>query len=179
MRLAVAIAAATLALVAAAAAAPTGDEPPPTRDCRSRGDPSNGVPPRFVREGDVVVGPVSFAGLALAAARTALERGEDGRYFRKTAAKVFWGSPVTVTVAEQHRAALALGYARANRLTATIRFEPCPPGTLMFGRNGRLRRVTVFPGGLSFTTPGCYELEVRVDRGRTYRRTISLGAGSC
>jgi len=49
----------------------------------------------------------------------------------------------------------------------------------MFGGNGRLRRVTAFPGGFSFARRGCYELEVRVDRGRTYRRTISLGGGRC
>jgi hypothetical protein len=75
--------------------------------------------------------------------------------------------------------ALALDYARSGVHTYAIRFESCPPGTRMYGSDGRLRRVTVFPGGLSFSRRGCYELEVRVDRGRTYRRTISLGAGSC
>ena len=177
MRLVAAVAAVGLALVAAAAAAPAGDESIPTRDCRSRGDPSNGVPARFIGANDVVVGPVSFAGLAYAASAARLDRGEDGRYFRKTAAKVLWGAPVTVTVAVGSRAALALRYTRD--LTHAVRFEPCPPGTLMFGRNGRLIRVTGFPGGLSFTRRGCYELEVKVERGRTFRRTISLGAGVC
>jgi hypothetical protein len=178
MRLA-AVAAMGLALVAAAGAAPVGDEPAPTRDCRSRGDPSNGAPVRFANPADVVIGPVSLAGLREAASVTRLDRGEDGRYFRKTAAKVLWGRAVTLTVSERSRSTLALVYARLNALTSSVRFVPCPPGTPMFGGNGRLRRVTAFPGGLSFTRRGCYELEVRVERGRTYRRTISLGAGSC
>ena len=80
-------------------------------------------------------------------------------------------------VDERGRAALALRYTRD--LTDAVRFEPCPPGTLMFGRNGRLRRVTGFPGGFSFARRGCYEIEVRVERGRTFRRTISLGGGGC
>jgi hypothetical protein len=151
----------------------------PTRDCASRGDPSDGSAIRFVRSGDVVVGPVSFAGLAPAASATQLDRGPDGRLMRKVAAKVLWGRAVTVSVAPSSRPALALDYARSNRHTEAIRFEPCPPGTPMYGSDGRLRRVTVFPGGFSFSRRGCYELEVHVDRGRTYRRTISLGAGAC
>ena len=98
---------------------------------------------------------------------------------RKTGAKVLWGKPVTVTVAPASQAALALQYARPNLLTTSIRFEPCRPGTPMFGGVGKLQRVTTFPGGLSFTRRGCYALEVHVESGRTYRRTISLGAGRC
>jgi hypothetical protein len=166
------------ALAAAAAAAPTGgDEPVPTRDCRSRGDPSNGVPQRFVRADDIVIGPVSLAGARLVASTVRLDRGEDGRFFAKVAAKVLWGRPVTVAVAEESRPALALRYTRD--LTPAVRLVPCPPGTVMFGGNGRLRRVTMFPGGVSFTRRGCYELEVRAERGQTYRGTISLGAGRC
>jgi hypothetical protein len=149
----------------------------PTRDCRSRGDPSNGVPPAFARAGDVVIGPVSLAGARNLAAAVRLERGDDGRFFAKIAAKVLWGRPVTIGVAEASRPALALRFTR--ELEPAVRFVPCPPGTRTFGGNGRLRRVTAFPGGVSFTRRGCFELEVRVERGRTYRRTISLGAGVC
>jgi hypothetical protein len=167
-------------LLAAAAAASPAEDPLPTRDCATRGDPSDGTAVRFAHSGDVVVGPVSFAGLALAAPRTTrLDRGPDGRLMRKVAAKVLWGRPVAVNVSPSSRAALALDYARSNLHTFSIRFEPCPPGTPMFGGVGRLRRVTVFPGGFSFLRRGCYELEVRVERGRAYRRTISLGAGAC
>jgi hypothetical protein len=178
MRSAVAVAAACLALVAAAAAARGQDGPVPTRDCRSRGDPSNGQAVRFANPADVVVGPMSFASLAAASSRTAVYRREDGTWFRKAGVKVLWGRPVTLTVAERHRASLRLEYVR-EPLPSSVRFEPCPPGTPMFGGNGTLRRVTMFPGGFSFVRPGCYELEVRVERGRTYRRTISLGAGRC
>ena len=174
MRLA---AAAVLAALAATAAPATAEEIP-TRDCGTRGDPSDGVAVRFARPGDVVIGPIAFSGLTAAATTTRLDRGPDGRYMRKTAAKVLWGRPVTVTVAPSSRSGLALLYAHRNLLTSSIRFEPCPPGTRMFG-GGRLKRVTGFPGGLSFTRLGCYDLEVRIDGGRTFRRTVSLGAGRC
>ena len=177
MRLVAAVAAVGLALVAAAAAAPE-DEPIPVRDCRSRGDPSNGQLVRFANPADVVVGPLSFASLRAASSPTAVYRRDDGTWFRKAGVKVLWGRPVTLTVAERHRASLRLEFARGP-LTSSVRFVPCPPGTPMFGGNGTLRRVTMFPGGFSFTRRGCYELEVRVERGRTYRRTISLGGGSC
>jgi hypothetical protein len=166
--------------LAAAAAVVRAEEPLPTRDCATRGDPSDGTAVRFASSGDVVVGPVSFAGLGLAAPRTTrLDRGPDGRFMRKVAAKVLWGRPVTVTVLPSSRAALALDYAQSHLHTSAIRFEACPPGTRMYGSDGRLRRVTVFPGGFSFLRRGCYELEVRVERGRTYRAPISLGAGEC
>jgi hypothetical protein len=176
MRLA--LAAALVAAVAVAGAAAAQDPEIPTRDCGSRGDPSDGSAIRFARAGDIVVGPVSFAGLAGAASATRLDRGPDGRFGRKVAAKVLWGRAVTVSVVPADRARLALMYSRSNLLTDSIRFEPCPPGTRMFGGNGRLRRVTVFPGGFSFTARGCYALEVTAGS-RAYRRTISLGAGRC
>jgi hypothetical protein len=49
----------------------------------------------------------------------------------------------------------------------------------MYRSGGRLRRVTGFPGGFVVARPGCYDLEARVERGRTFRRTVSFGAGSC
>ena len=175
MRLLAAIVLVGSAMAATAVAA---QEPVPVRDCASRGDPSDGSAIPFVRSGDVVVGPVSFAGLA-AAASAPLDRGPDGLFMRKVAAKVLWGRAVTVSVSPASRPALKLDYARSNRHTYAIRLEPCPPGTRMYGSDGRLRRVTVFPGGFSFSRRGCYELEVRVERGRIYRRTISLSSGRC
>jgi hypothetical protein len=178
MRLVAAVAAVGLALVAAAAAALVAEEPVPTRDCRSRGDPSNGQLVRFANSADIVIGPLSFASLGAARAPTAVYRREDDTWFRKAGVKVLWGRPVTLTVTERHRAVLRLEFSRGP-LTSAVRFEPCPPGTPMFGGSGRLRRVTLFPGGFSFIRRGCYELEVHVERGRTYRRTISFGAGRC
>ena len=167
-----------VAAVAVAGAAAAEDPEIPTRDCRSRGDASDGSAVRFVAPADVVIGPISFASLGAASSRTAVYRRADGTWFRKAGAKVLWGRSVTLTVTEADRDSLRLEYARGP-LTSSVRFEPCPPGTMMFGGNGRLRRVTAFPGGFSFNRRGCYQLEVRVDRGRTYRRTISLGAGRC
>ena len=178
MRAAAAVAAMGVALVAAAAApalAPA-DEQVPTRDCRSRADPSGNAPLRFVNRNDLVVGPVSFSSLKLASQRSSLgPRGADGRWFRKTGAKVLWGRPVTVTIPARAADRVALAYSRGNALTSAVRFEPCPPGTLRYG-GGRLRRVTMFNGGFSLVRPGCYPVEVRVE-GRTapYRGRVPLG----
>jgi hypothetical protein len=171
------LAAALVAAVAVTGAAAAQDPEIPTRDCRSRGDASDGSAVRFAGPADVVVGPISFASLRAARSPTAVYRRGDGRWFRKAGAKVLWGRAVTLTVTAADRDGLRLEYTRP--ATSSVRFEPCPPGTMMFGGNGRLRRVTAFPGGFSFDRRGCYELEVRVERGRTYRRTISLGSGRC
>jgi hypothetical protein len=178
MRIAAAVVVAGGALAAAAAAAPVADEPVPTRDCRSRGDPSNGQLVRFANPADVVLGPLSFTSLRAASSRTAIYRRDDGSWFRKVGVKVLWGQPVMLRVPTPYDRDLRLEYTRPP-LPSSVRFEPCPPGTRMFGGNGRLRRVTMFPGGFSFLRPGCYPVEVQVERGRTYRRTISLGAGTC
>jgi hypothetical protein len=176
-----AIAAAVVALSAVAAAAAVGqEEPVPTRDCRSRGDPSTGRPVRFASARDVVVGPISFAGLARAATRPGLGVPRpDGTWFVKSGAKILWGRPVLLAVGERARASLSLGYAPRGEPSVAVRFEPCRPGTRMYRSGGRLRRVTAFPGGFVVARPGCYELEVRVERGRSFRRTVSFGAGSC
>jgi hypothetical protein len=169
-----AVAAMSLALVAAFAA--PADEPVPTRDCRSRADPSGDAPIRFAARNDLVVGPVSFTSLRLAASRASLgPRGEDGRWFRKTGAKVLWGPPVTVTIPAHATDRLALAYTRGNALTFAVRFEPCPPGTPRYG-GGRLRRVTMFNGGFSLLRPGCYPVEVRVEgRAALHRGRVPLG----
>jgi hypothetical protein len=147
------------------------------RDCGSRGDPGDGRPVRFAAARDVVVGPVSFAGLQHYATRKGLgPPDEDGQWWLKSGAKVLWGPPVTVRVVPPD-GPLALEYAKDGVVTPVVRFEPCPPGTPMFV-TGRLRRVTVFPGGFSLARPGCYALVVQ-SGARTYRRTLSFGAGRC
>lgn len=169
MRLGIVLAA-LLALVAASAA-PASDEVP-VRPCGSRGDPSDGSAIRFARAGDLVIGPVSFAGIGRGV--TASDRGVDGRFFSKSPAKVLWGGDVTVTASDA-----ILDYAQPVARTESVRFEPCPPGTAMFRNVGRLRRVTMFPGGFSYARPGCYALEVKVERGRTYRGRVRLGVTRC
>ena len=59
-----------------------------------------------------------------------------------------------------------------------MRFVQCPPGMRMF--NGlRYLRVTGFSGGFALKRRGCYTLEVQAEGRRAYRRTVSLGGGSC
>jgi hypothetical protein len=176
MRLLVAAGLAGLAVLPALATAGPGEEVP-VRDCGSRGDPGDGAPVRFAGARDVIVGPVSFAGLQHYATRRRLgPPQEDGGWWLKSGAKVLWGPPPTLRVAKPG-GPLALEYARDGRTTSAVRFEPCPPGTPMFV-SGRLRRVTVFPGGFSLARPGCYELVVQ-SGARVYRRTVSFGAGRC
>jgi hypothetical protein len=180
MRLAAAVVVAGGALAAAAAAAPAGDDPPPTRDCSTRTEPTRGHL-RFATPGDVVIGPISFSGLATGSSRRSIGgRRPDGTFLRKSAVKVLWGPPVVVRVVNSDRAAVALEYTiRAGRWqqTAAVRFEQCPPGTRMW--NGlRYLRVTGFNGGFALKARGCYTLEVQAGS-RNYRRTMSLGAGAC
>jgi hypothetical protein len=176
MRVLLAAGLALLATLAALTGAQASDGVP-VRDCGSRGDPSDGRSVRFAAAKDVIVGPVAFSGLTNYATRKGLgERGDDGRWGLKTGAKVLWGPPATLRVVRP--VALQLEYARNGTLSSAVRFEPCAPGTPMFRGVGTLRRVTVFPGGFSLARPGCYEVVVQ-SGARTYRRTLSFGAGRC
>ena len=180
MRLAAAVVAAGLALVAAAVATPA-DAPIPTRDCSTRAEPTRGHL-RFASPGDVVIGPVSFSGLAAASAPGSIGgRRPDGTYLRKSAVKVLWGPPVTVRVVAGDRALVGLEYtigARGWQQTPTVRFVQCPPGKPML--NGlRYLRVTGFSGGFAVERRGCYTLEAQAEGRRAYRRTVSLGGGAC
>jgi hypothetical protein len=168
-----AVAVAGLALVAAAAAAPSAEEPVPTRDCRTRTEPTRGLL-RFVEQSDVVVGPVAFGRLELARGPRAVTRREDGRLFVKSFVKVLWGPPVTVRLTDATDVLLEYTRPPAN----AVRFGQCRPGMRMWNGN-RYRRVTGFNGGFSFTRRGCYTLEAQAAGRRAYRRTISLGAGAC
>jgi hypothetical protein len=167
-------------LAAAATAAPSQEEPMPTRDCSTRTEPTRGHL-RFASPGDVVIGPVSFSGLARASAPASVGgRRADGTMLRKSAVKVLWGPPVTVRVAEHDRAALSLEYVIAGgwQQTPSVRFVQCPPGKPMW--NGlRYRQVTGFSGGFAVERRGCFTVEVQAEGRRTYRRTISLGGGAC
>jgi hypothetical protein len=169
----IALATAVVLAGVAASASPAG-EPVPTRDCRTRIEPTRGHL-RFAEPRDVVIGPVSFSGLRRADGRAWLGfRRDDGRLFVKAAVKLLWGPPVTVTMAEPERDVL-LEYARGGG-TAAVRFVGCPPGTPMW--NGlRHRRVTGFNGGFTFMLRGCYRLEVHVEgRAAPYRGRVPFGA---
>jgi hypothetical protein len=166
-----------LAVAAVAATAAPADEIP-IRDCGTRAEPTKGRL-RFANPGDVVIGPLSFSQLARAGKPRGVDRTQDGRFFRKSAVKVLRGSgEVTLVVPPEVQDRLFLNYAPLGTLTAAIRFGTCPPGLPM--HNGlSYKRVTGYSGAFVFTERGCYPLEVRVEHGRTYRRTISLGGGTC
>jgi hypothetical protein len=166
-----------LAVAAVAATAAPADEIP-IRDCGTRAEPTKGRL-RFANPGDVVIGPLSFSQLAHASRPRGVDRTEDGRFFRKSAVKVLRGSgEVTLVVPAEVQDRLFLNYAPLGTLTAAVRFGTCPPGLPM--HNGlSYKRVTGYSGAFVFTERGCYPLEVRVEHGRTYRRTVSLGGGTC
>jgi hypothetical protein len=171
----IALVAAVLAGVAAPAA--PAEEPVPTRDCRTRTEPTRGHL-RFAEPQDVVVGPLSFSQLRRAASPRAAFRRDDGRLFVKAALKVLWGRPATLTVAGPERG-LALEYVIAGgawQPLQSVRFVGCKPGTPMWS-GLRYRRVTGFNGGFSFARRGCYRVEVRVEgRAAPHRGRIPLGA---
>jgi hypothetical protein len=174
-RAAAVVAAGTALAVAAAAAAPADVAPVPTRDCSGRSEPTRGHL-RFATANDVVIGPVSFTSLRLAASRRAGSPQPDGTILVKAAAKVLWGPPVRVSVVAADRARLSLEYTREP--SAVVRFVQCPPGMPMF--NGlRYLRVTGYSGGFSLRRRGCYTLEVQAEGRRAYRRAVSLGGGDC
>ena len=165
-----------LALTAAAAAAsPTEEAPLPTRDCSGRSEPTRGHL-RFSTPKDVVVGPVSFTSLRLASSRRAGWPRPDGTILIKSAAKVLWGPPVDVSIAVPDRELVSLEYTRLP--APAVRFVGCPPGMQMWS-GLRYLRVTGFSGGFSLKRRGCYTLEVQAVGRRAYRRTVSLGGGSC
>ena len=176
MRAAAAVVVASGTLVAAAAAAiPSEDAPVPTRDCSGRTEPTRGHL-RFATATDVAIGPVSFTSLRLASSRRTGTQRPDGTILIKAGAKVLWGPPVRVSVAAADRAQVALEYTREP--SPVVRFVQCPPGMRMW--NGlRYLRVTGFSGGFALQRRGCYTLEVQAEGRRAYRRTVSLGGGTC
>ena len=163
-------------MAAVAVGAALAQDEPPLRDCATRAEPSRGKL-RFIGPRDVVVGPLSFVSLEVARSRAGIDR-KDGRWFRKSAVKMLYGNDVVLTVPEKYRSLLWLEYSPRGERTSAVRFSACPPGTRMFN-GGTYGRVTGFSGAFVFARLGCYPIEVRVERGRTYRRTISLGAGRC
>jgi hypothetical protein len=166
-----ALGAVVLAALAAAGAAP-GQSDVPTRDCRSHIESGRG-PIGFAADG-IVAGPVAFSGLQRVATSLG-RRGQDGRYFVKSAATVRAGRPVTLSISARFSGRIGLAYARTPEPVAAVRFEPCPPATRAFSYDGRVGPVTAFNGGFVLTRAGCYRFEVRVEGGRTYSVRVPFG----
>jgi hypothetical protein len=172
MRLA---ATALVAAVAVAGAAAAQDPEIPTRDCRGRIESGRG-PLSFTQHQALVVGPIAFSGLLDAAPRRALGPwGDEGRLGRKSGVVVRTGRAVVLAVPARYRDRFFLHYTRGEAGTSVVRIVPCPPGTRAFSYDGTVGQVTGFSGGFSMMRPGCYPLDVRVERGRSYRVRIAFG----
>lgn len=168
-----------LVLVAAAAvlaATASAGGSPPVRTCGERIELTDGARIRFVAAHDVVIGPIAFGGLQEARDRTLFDR-RNGVWWLKVGVKVLYGGRnVTVSALDSR---LALDYARGVPRAQAVTFEPCPPDTATFTGANTVGRVTAFSGGLGVTRFGCYPLEIRVDRGRSYRGVVRLGVNRC
>ena len=148
------------ALLGAAAVAPATAAPaaaPPTRTCE-QGITFEGSP-YFGQQGSVVMGPLSFSGLATPGG----QRQPDGGWLVKSVLLMRPGKAATLSVAEASRSRVTLVYQAGGRPSASVRFTPCAD------------RNAAFSGGFLIRKLRCETIEVRVDGGPTYRRRIPFG----
>ncbi len=148
------------ALLGAAAVAPATAAPaaaPPTRTCE-QGITFEGSP-YFGQQGSVVMGPLSFSGLATPGG----QRQPDGGWLVKSVLLMRPGKAATPSVAEASRSRVTLVYQAGGRPSASVRFTPCAD------------RNAAFSGGFLIRKLRCETIEVRVDGGPTYRRRIPFG----
>jgi hypothetical protein len=159
----IALLTALLLSVVAATTAPAAA--PPTRTCAQEIMFSG--PPYFGQEGSVVVGPLSFSGLAHGGGA----RQADGRWFVKSVLLVRPRAVVTLSVLPDRRVRPVLVYSATGRESTAIRFESCPAARAAFNGGFVVRRLD------------CVRIVVAVEGGRTYRRTLDfrgfLGSGPC
>jgi hypothetical protein len=148
-----AVASASAVAVAHAAAVPSAV--PPTRTC-AEGIGYSG-PPYWGGKGALVVGPLSFSGLA---DHPGGARQPDGRWFVKSVLLMKPGAKVTLSVLPGSTARAVLVY--AHRESQAVRFEPCAAANAKFSGGFVIRRLR------------CATILVRVEGGRTYRRTLDF-----
>lgn len=161
------------ALLAALAAGSASAGGTPVRDCSTRAE-SGRAPLTFTGAGLVVVGPVGLTGLASAAKRLT-ERDANGLYRVKSALLLRAGHAVVLSIPERHRGRIALTYAQTQEPAPAVRFVACAAATKAFSYRGRVGSVTAFPGGFELTRPGCYPLDVAIDRAAPRRVRIPFG----
>lgn len=143
--------------------------------------------PRHWKRDSVIVGPLAFAGLRVAATEPRSDISSAGIGW-KVVTVVAPGRRVAVRVPASEAGRVALIYApgafRDNgRYTLadgerSVTFEACPPGGSpyrAFGAHGG----TQFAGGFIINGPTCVSLDVRPEGGRRTRVRIPLGAGTC
>lgn len=157
---------AVLAVVSVAAVAQATAVPaavPPTRTC-AQGISYSG-PPYWGGKGALVVGPLSFSGLA---DHPGGARQPDGRWFVKSVLLMKPGAAVTLSLLPGSTARAVLVYAHPE--SQAVRFEPCAAANAKFSGGFLIRRLR------------CATIVVRVEGGRSYRRTIDFRGflgGSC
>jgi hypothetical protein len=159
--------------------------PPPLRDCASRAENGMGPPQVTSRPGDVVIGPIAFAGLQRVASRRGLEHFKDRRgYAIKAGAGVLAGVRATVTIGRSAHSWAKLSFAphvpgKPHRDVAAVRFQACAADEPAFSYDGPVGPVTGFAGGFALKRRGCVPLEVRVAGRPAIGVRVPFGVGRC
>lgn len=155
------------------------------RSCKHRVEGS-GPRTSLAQRGDVVIGPVGFAGLARLASPGALRARRVGSvYLAKAAASVRAGVVATVVVPPSQRGRLSLNYAsgtttkRVSDGWVAVALAACRRDHPAFSYQGSVGEATGFGGGFIVAQPACLPIEVRVKGGGRYRKVVSFGAGRC
>ena len=157
----------------------------PLRDCGSRAEDGRGPSRTASRPDDVVVGPVTFAGLARVASRRGLEHFRSAHGYQvKAGALVPAGVRATLTIGRGARGWAALSFAphrpgMPHRDVAAVRFAACAADEPAFSYDGPVGEVTGFAGGFVVQRPGCVPLELRVAGGPAIRARVPFGTGRC
>ncbi len=159
-------------------------KPPPLRGCADHVEgpgPSTTAP----FGGQVVVGPLRFAGLAGEASPRALAINRSGDVYRvKAGVGVPAGVRATLTIGRSARGWAALAYAprepgKVQREDAAVRLQACAADHPAFSYGGPVGPITGFSGGFVLKRPGCVPLEGRVAGQPAAHRRVSFGAGRC
>lgn len=156
----------------------------PLLDCQARAEGAR-PPAAASRPGDVVVGPVAFAGLERVASQRALARyrARSG-YLVKAGAIVLAGTRATLVIGRRARGWAALSYATREVFDVpdggpAVRFQACARDEPAFSYDGPVGITTGFAGGFFLSHPGCVPLEVRAAGRRPVRTHVPFGVGRC
>jgi hypothetical protein len=195
-----------LAMAASACGSETrGDAPPPparttaaedlgaapVRGCRSRNETK--APIAGPGEGDAVLGPAYFEGVAeLAAAQPSMFTPRGGRPYIefKVLLALRAGTRATLVVPLGARKDAGIEWAKpAPPITgpftvanggAAVELRACAESTRAFSYAGTVGPWTQFGGGFIIAGAGCVPVELRVaGRREPYRTRLSFGAGDC
>src|SRR3954453_1295032 len=153
--------------IASAAVAGSASAAAPVRTCAQGIGSTKPSPVDHTRTQDLFVGHRLLLIGALAATARTFESGEPGWYWWKSLAAVRNGRDVTLTVPRSERRRFRLRYANGQKDTSTVTIHPCAAG-----------RWSYFPGGFTYTRPGCYALDIRIRGHRARRKWLAFGEGA-